>query len=168
MMFMSIACEPCLITCTGSLQLVLLVLTLAGFCGQAASPGGSGKVDKALQDHCHGPTVLFHLLPLPKLASVKRPCEASSNGDGKAGKCGKPTKSGKSGKPGKAGKTGFVPEALKGLSGTRNGVRLCFNYNLAHGCTLECKDVNGNQVCSRGAHLCMKCGGTHSASTREA
>ena len=132
------------------------------------SPGGSGKVDKALQDHCHGPTVLFHLLPLPKPASVKRPWKAPSKGADKAGKGGKSAKSGKIGKSGKAGKTGSVPEALKGLSGTRNGVWLCFNYSLAYGCTLDCKDVNGNQVCSRGAHLCMKCGGTHSASNCEA
>ena len=82
-------------------------------------------------------------------------------GKGKGGKGGKGKGKGK----GDSGRN--VPAELKGLSGTRKGVRLCFSFNLAHGCSLECKDVNGIPTCARGAHLCMRCGGLHSAATCE-
>ena len=41
------------------------------------------SISQALQDHCHGPGVLFHLLPLPKPASVKRAWEPPAKADGK-------------------------------------------------------------------------------------
>ncbi|CAE7517626.1 unnamed protein product, partial [Symbiodinium sp. KB8] len=127
-----------------------------------ANAGGSKLVDTALLELVHSPAVSFHLYPLPKpQAPAKRPWEQDSQADrhtkGKNGK-GKGKWKGKVKGKGDSGKN--VPSELKGLSGTRNGIRLCFNFNMAHGCTLECKDINGNPTCARGAHLCMKCGGS--------
>ena len=140
-----------------------------------AQSGGSKLVDQALQDFCQDASVTFHLLPLPKPPpSLKRPWDQAFNGasrgnrQDKGGKKGKGRGKGKQDKGIGAGKgNNNVPGELKGLSGMRNGVRLCFNFNLAHGCTLECTDINGNATCSRGAHLCMRCGGKHSAASCE-
>ena len=137
-----------------------------------AAVGGQKLVDKALQECASASAVVFHLLPLAKPPQpVKRPWDQVSQ-DPNAGKGGQKGKKGKKGKGQNQGKDSQpsnrqVPAELKGMSGTRNGIRLCFNFNLAHGCPLECKDVNGNPTCSKGFYLCMKCGGKHSASACE-
>ena len=35
------------------------------------------------------------------------------------------------------------------MSGVKNGIRLCFNFNLAHGCALERKDVMAISVAAK-------------------
>ena len=63
--------------------------------------------------------------------------------------------------PGKSkgkGKSPSLPRPLqnKGFTGrTPQGLSVCFDYNLAHGCTCP-----GD--CPRGAHVCIKCFGRHS------
>ena len=137
-----------------------------------AQTGGSSQVDAALQSACTAPSVVFHLFPLPRPPPPPKRTwdQMQDKGGGKGPKGGRKGGRGFGGKgPEKKGarSASNVPAALKGLSGTREGIRLCFNFNLAHGCTLECKDVNNNPTCARGAHLCMKCGGKHSAAVCE-
>ena len=55
-----------------------------------------------------------------------------------------------------------VPEVLRGHSGTDSkGRRICFNFNLPHGCKLPTKGTPPK--CSRGLHVCIKrnCHGEH-------
>ena len=67
---------------------------------------------------------------------------------------------GKGGNKNKKGKgEGRMPRELVGLKAEKNGVPLCFDFNLA-GCS---KAGNGSR-CGRGLHVCMKCGSsTHGA-----
>ena len=139
---------------------------------QFGTAGSQAAVDAAITSLSGSAQVTFHLLPLPRPAG-KRPWEhgpgdasgkKGQKGEGKTGKGDKGKDKGK-GKGKSDGKQTNVPSALKGLKPkTQAGQAICFNYNLAHGCSQETKDSGGHPTCSRGAHVCMKCGGDHSAS----
>ena len=139
-------------------------------------PGGSQKVDKAIEEFQFSPAVAFHVLPMPK--PEKQPYkrtwdEAFPKGKGSKGKADKGKGKGKwvsqawgksQGKPGK-GKQTSVPAALKGLDPNYKGKPVCFNHSLPHGCSEETWDTEDGHMCRRGLHLCMKCHATdHGAS----
>ena len=52
----------------------------------------------------------------------------------------------------------FMPAALRGQNHvTTSGDRICYDYNLAHGCNL----ANAGAQCPKGMHVCTKCYGAH-------
>ena len=61
-----------------------------------------------------------------------------------------------------------MPAALKGLDPNKDGVPLCFDRNLAHGCKRDTWQTPAGLQCEKGLHLCMKCGspdhGAHACS----
>lgn len=87
-------------------------------------------------------TVNFHLLPLPQSGTkkvadppIKKIKKVKGKGNGK------------------------MPRELLGLNqSTASGDRICYNYNLKHGC----KYAKPGQSCKKGKHICMKCQGQHS------
>jgi len=93
---------------------------------------------------------------LERLRDEVKKLRQQGKGDGKDGK-GKGVK-GKGGKP-KKDRGPRVPEELRGMSTKLDGKPLCFNYNMAHGCSQK-----GVDRCSRGEHCCALpgCGGPHS------
>ena len=86
-------------------------------------------------------SISFHLLPtpvgkikVPKVKPDKPPKNPKGKGKGKA------------------------PKELVGLRhNTDEGDRICFNYNMKHGC----KFARHGSSCKRGKHVCMKCFGEH-------
>ena len=120
---------------------------------------GSYPVEVALREAQRDPVVLSCLQPLPKNSGFKRSVEnnqpyhypsLAKGGKGKG-----------KGKGKNSGKTGAgVPKELEGLrTRTKNGTPICFAANLDQGCT----SAKWGQRCSRGLHVCMKCGGHHAA-----
>ena len=119
------------------------------------------------------PAVMFHMLPLPvdktpggRSAEIK-PADEPNKGPSirKKDKNGRPSAKGNNKGCGK-GKSkistkGRMPQDLIGLQPqTKSGKRMCYNFNLPRGCDL----ATAGQECSKRAHLCMKCFGSHSAS----
>lgn len=114
-------------------------------------------LDDAAEELYTTPTVVFHLLPTPSRG--KRSRSESEHKEKKKSK-----KEKKNPRDDKVNKS-KLPESLKGLSGVnKKKQRICYNYNLSHGCTLDTsKDDSSSFVkCSRGVHQCMKCHGAHS------
>lgn len=129
---------------------------------------GQLPVDIALQDLHMQADILFHLLPVPlSHASASKSSKPSSppasgpspskSDHAKKSNNGNKTKKnvGKSRTKMPAGLHMFKPVNAKGM-------RICFNYNLPHGCNLDCETVDGVFKCSRGVHSCIKCGASHS------
>ena len=120
-------------------------------------PDGKPPLDVAAEELYTTPTVVFHLLPVPSRGKRAR-------SDSPKKERVKEKKEKKNPKSDKAGKS-KLPETLKGLSGVnKKKQRICYNYNLAHGCTSDTsKDEHSNLLkCGRGMHQCMKCHGAHS------
>ena len=123
---------------------------------------------KQLQNKCsnkragankrHGPRKARSIGGLLKTFNVKR--RASNSDDESEVKGGKRKKKKKGGKQSpskendknKEGDKKKLPEVLKQYPGVWGGKRVCFNYNLAHGCA---------QKCHRGLPVCIKCHGSH-------
>ena len=144
-----------------------LWMRVADVCRGSLRRTADGKlpVDEAMKSECHHAAVLFHLLPMPvhdggKARVHKRKREASSSAGSEDPPLDKKLKDKKRKKQRKEDKKGPVPNALKGYSGkTGKGEKICFNYNLHHGCKLK---AAGNPCkCSRGLHVCIKCGKSH-------
>ena len=115
---------------------------------------GHGKypVDKALIDLYLSPQVLFHLLPLP----TGRKRDLSEESVTKTHKE-KKRKKAREDKPDKADKV-KVPQVLKDFKGVnKDKQRICFNYNLAHGCSNPTHVKNKLTRCVKGNHQCIKC-----------
>ena len=120
--------------------------------------GADGKLplDVAAESLYMSSTVLFHLLPLPTSRAAKRsrtPTRSNENDD----------KEPKKKKKKQKGERTKLPEDLKGFSGVnKQKQRICYNYNLAHGCTLDAKkDQSGHMKCQRGLHQCIRCHKSH-------
>ena len=114
---------------------------------------GSLPMDKGFEMMQVDSSVNFHLLPLPqnrtKPPKGDKTIKADSDDASPIVK--------KKGKGKGKGKS-KVPKQLKGLNtNTPEGDRVCFNYNLAHGCSY----AKGGDSCKRGKHACMKCFGSH-------
>ena len=109
---------------------------------------GNLPLDQAFDDLQSDNTVTFHLLPLPGKA---KPGGSVDDHDKD-----KPPKKDKKVKKIKG--KGKMPKDLVGMNPNGpGGERLCYNYNLKHGC----KFAKAGQSCKRGKHLCMKCHGPH-------
>jgi len=125
---------------------------------------GQYPLDKALLDLYNAPEVVFHLLPTPG-GSTKRPRSPDADAVKPAAKAA--PKAGNHGAPKRAPKKPKVertkvPEALKGFSGVnKDKLRICYNYNLPHGCANSTHEKDGHTRCVKGCHECIKCGGRH-------
>ena len=116
---------------------------------------GNLPLDQAFDDLQSDNTVTFHLLPLPGRA---KPGGSVDDHDKD-----KPPKKDKKVKKVKG--KGKMPKDLVGMNPNGpGGERLCYNYNLKHGC----KFAKAGQSCKRGKHLCMKCHGPHPQMTCKA
>ena len=131
-------------------------------CKSSIKPDASGAypVGEALLEFQHSPQVVFHLLPTPEAKGVKRSQKDSSEDDVVA-----PVKKDKKKKKQqkKTNERVKVPDALRGFSGVnKNKMRVCYNFNLPHGCSNSTHDKDGHTRCVKGCHECIKCGGKHS------
>lgn len=126
-------------------------------------PDEQGKlpIDKALMEMHMQADVLFFLLPVP--LSQSQAARTSSH-DSKPAKTQVATK--KDTKHMKRPMNRNRPKLPSGLHNLKptnaKGQRICFNYNLAHGCNNECEKDGDFEKCTRGMHQCMKCHGRHS------
>jgi hypothetical protein len=134
-------------------------------------PSGKLPMDVALFDLYNGPEVVFHLLPTPAAAGTKRqrspesPTETKTQADPPQPK-GKPAAKPKNKNKKRTGDRVKVPDSLKGYSGmNKDNLRVCYNYNLPHGCSNGTHEKDGHTRCVKGCHECIKCGGKHSMQT---
>ena len=122
---------------------------------------GQFPLDKALLELYNSPEVVFHLLPTPGGATkrARSPDADTARPAPKAApKTGPPAAPKKPAKRTKPERT-KVPEALKGFSGlNRDKLRVCYNYNLPHGCSNSTHEKDGHLRCVKGCHECIKCG----------
>ena len=123
---------------------------------------GQYPLDKALLELYNAPEVVFHLLPTPG-GSAKRAwspdVEIVKPAAKAAPKSGHPSAPKKIVKKTKVERT-KVRKALKGFSGVnKDKLRVCYNYNLPHGCANSTHEKDGHL---RGCHGCIKCGGLFS------
>ena len=123
------------------------------------APDGSLPLDKAIDELRTDPSVVFHMMPLPmpraqekpaatkptKKESPQKPPSNHAKGHGK-------------GKGKNKNNKGKMPLELVGFSQTTKSCkRVCYNYNLARSCPY----AEPNKECSKGMHVCIKCGGAH-------
>ena len=131
-------------------------------CKSNLKVGADGRLplDVAAENLYQSSTVIFNLLPLPGSRSTKRSRSASQSSGQKSVK---KKKKKKQPNPKKDGNRSKLPESLKGFSGVnKQKQRICYNYNLPHGCTLEAaSDGHGGQKCQRGLHQCIRCHKQH-------
>ena len=126
-----------------------------------ADKNGTLPVDVALEQLHTSASVAFHLLPLPLAAggnaSAKRKISEEDDGPQKKQPKAAPKKRTKS----RQGRSN-LPTGLHGFSGwNKQKQRICYNYNMAHGCTNKVTKENNFDKCNRGMHQCIKCHGKH-------
>ena len=125
-------------------------------------------VDVALQELCTTPSVVFHLLPLPASSSSSAPTKRKQPEDDENTKKATPkTNQGQPNRnrPGKKNRQGRtnLPQGLHGYSGwNKQKQRICYNFNMAHGCSNSVSQDGNVDKCNRGTHQCIKCHGKHS------
>ena len=126
---------------------------------------GTLPMDEAIEELYMTASVLFHLLPLPGSKGQKRGRDSSESTvrpKKKKGKKKKQPKNDKHGDPPKVPPRTRVPEGLRGYSGVNSSKqRVCFDFNLAHGCSNTTEMDNKKPKCKKGFHECIKCGGSH-------
>ena len=128
-----------------------------------ADRNGNLPMDLALEQLHTSPSVAFHLLPLPAgqaaSAGVKRKTPDDDHVSVK--KTAQPKPSPKKKNRNRAGRTN-LPAGLHGYSGwNKQKQRICYNYNMAHGCSNKVTKENNFDKCNRGIHQCIKCHGKH-------
>ena len=124
---------------------------------------GKMPVDITMEKHCESPAVLFHLLPLPASAKASTGQQNKRKADDAADPKPKQPKGGgkRQRKGGRSGK-GNMPSGLHQYSGVNNSrQRICYNYNLPHGCHNKTEQSGGTTKCQRGVHRYIKCHGSH-------
>ena len=124
---------------------------------------GQLPVDLALTELSTQAEVLFHLLPTPVSRAASKPAQPPKPETSKPHERSQP--SAPKGRPkGKFNKDRTkMPSGLHGFKPvTAAGKRICFNYNLPHGCSQRCEKDGNVDKCTRGVHQCIKCGGNHS------
>ena len=116
-------------------------------------------------------SVVFHLLPLPAASGSSPPSKRKTSDDEPAQKpqpTGDPAAGNKNrrGKRNRQGKTN-LPAGLHGYSGwNKQKQRICYNYNMVHGCSNSVSKDGAVDKRSRGTHQCIKCHGKHSLTQR--
>ena len=126
---------------------------------------GRFPLDEALQALYTSPEVVFHLLPTPGGQSRKRSRSKSTPKPVKP-KPGKPSPPRNNPKAGirdkKRQNRVMVPKTLQGFSGVNpKKMRICYNYNLPHGCSNSTHSKEGQMRCVKGVHQCIKCYKSH-------
>ena len=120
-------------------------------------------VDKALEELYTSASVLFHLLPLPNGGAQGTKRKAETEAAPKATPA--PSAPGGKNRPSKRNRQGKtnLPKGLHGYNGwNKQKQRICYNYNMAHGCNNSVSKEGNLEKCSRGMHQCIKCHGKHS------
>ncbi len=119
----------------------------------------------ALLEFQHSPQVVFHLLPTPAGTGSKRahsPAAYRSSSSKKTSPQRKQVPKQQQTQKKKATDRVKVPDALRGFSGlNKSKMRVCYNYNLPHGCSNSTHEKEGLTRCVKGCHECIKCGGKH-------
>ena len=139
-----------------------LWLKVAETCRSDVKVNAAGllPVDLALERWYQHAEVVFHLLPTPQGKGVKRTLDDDSSDDHADKK--KKKKKTKPAKKETNDKFVKVPQSLKGHKGTNaKGARICYNYNLQHGCSHGTHQKDGATRCVKGVHQCIKCHGNH-------
>ena len=144
-----------------------LWLLVSDQCRASLKRNGLGvlPMDQAFKDHYSSAQVVFHMLAVPTSGRGKGHTKHSSSSDEpNKEKKKKKSKKIKKDKADKLKRQPSVPEVLRGHSGTdAKGRRICFNFNLPHGCKLPTKGTPPK--CSRGLHVCVcikrNCHGEH-------
>jgi hypothetical protein len=106
------------------------------------------------------PEVVFHLLPTPGGASKKRSRSRSVRKETKP-KPDRPVPDKNTTKGDLRDKKNknrvMVPKSLQGFSGMNpKKMRICYNYNLPHGCSNSTHTKEGQVRCVKGVHQCIK------------
>ena len=122
---------------------------------------GKYPLDVAMLDLYTSPEVVFHLLPTPGGSTRKR-SRSKTPPKAKADKADKPSPTRPKGKGGGKHKKPpgrvMVPNNLKGYNGLNpKKMRICYNYNLPHGCSNSTHVKEGMTRCVKGVHQCIKC-----------
>jgi len=124
-------------------------------------PDGKLPLDEAMLKLYQTAPVLFFLLPLPKSGKRARDEDGDkvksqpSRDDDRDRTPKNPKK--------KVRVRAKVPEGLHGYSGlNKQKKRVCYNYNLPHGCQNTTKKDGKFDACNKGIHQCMKCHEAHS------
>ena len=124
-------------------------------------PDGQHPLDKAMLSLYNTAEVVFHLLPTPGSAPAKRarsPDAEPAKPAAAAPKASPKANPKRKTKPDRV----KVPEALKGFPGlNKHKARVCYNFNLPHGCSNSTHEKDGRLRCVKGNHECIKCGGGH-------
>ena len=116
---------------------------------------GKFPVDIALTELYQSPSVVFHLLPVP--SGKKRAASEESHSVKKSKKAKKEKKANDD-----RAERVKVPQTLKDFKGVNaNKQRVCYNYNLAHGCSNKTHVKDKMTRCVKGNHQCIKCYGDH-------
>ena len=125
---------------------------------------GHYPLDAALNRLYTCPEVVFHLLPTPGAGSSTKRARSPDEAEGPVKPAPKKTPKPAPKPKNKQGKDRVkVPEALKGYKGmNKDNLRVCYNYNLPHGCSNSTHEKDGHLRCVKGCHECIKCGGKHS------
>ena len=122
---------------------------------------GRYPLDEALLALYTSPEVVFHLLPTPGGQSRKRSRSRSTpkSTKPKVQKPSPPRNNPKAGTKDKKKQTRvMVPKTLQGFSGVNpKKMRICYNYNLPHGCSNSTHSKEGQVRCVKGVHQCIKC-----------
>ena len=121
---------------------------------------GTLPMDKAIEELYMSASVMFNLLPLPGPRGNKRSRDSSQSTDPKKRKKKKQPKKGDREQPDKLRTR--VPEGLRGFTGVNSAKqRVCFDFNLAHGCSNQTEMDSKKPKCKKGFHECIKCSGSH-------
>ena len=128
--------------------------------GISQKADGSYPIESVILIAQNDPVVSACLQPLPKSQGFKKTYETSQPYPSQPSTSSKGWKGKGKGK-GKTGKmASSLPKELEGLrTRTKNGTPICFSANLEQGCS----NAKWGQRCVKGIHVCMKCGGHHSA-----
>ena len=115
---------------------------------------GSLPMDNAIEELYMSAQVLFYLLPLPGAKGRKRSGDSSQSTDPPKKKVKKKKQPKKKGDPPDKGPgRNRVPEGLRGFSGVNSSKqRVCFDFNLAHGCSNQTEMDHKKPKCKKGFH----------------
>ena len=126
-------------------------------------PQGKHPLDQALLDLYTSPEVVVHLLPVPGTTRKRsRSVSAPRTKKPKPESPQQPTGGKGAGKTKKPQNRVMVPKTLKGYTGlNQQKARICYNYNLPHGCSNSTHSKDGQVRCVKGVHQCIKCFKAH-------
>ena len=126
-----------------------------------ADRNGEMPVDVALQQLHTTASVVFHLLPLPAGGGANAGVKRKAPEDEPAAPKAQPKASPKKRPRNRQGRSN-LPAGLHGYSGwNKQKQRICYNFNMAHGCTNKVTKENNFDKCNKGMHQCIKCHGKH-------